>query len=141
MNQVFLIGRLTKDTELRTTQNGTEVCSFTLAVSRKYENNNGEKETDFINCKAFNKVAEIINKYTLKGSQIAIQGRIQTGSYEKEGTKVYTTDVIVSDVMLLGSKQEKLSDSQVIQKAMNEEPDPFSAFGDEMTLSDDDLPF
>ena len=90
MNNVNLIGRLTKDIEIR--QAGTtNVARFTLAVNRQFK----KDESDFINCVAFGKTAEIMAQYVKKGHQVGLNGRIQTGSYEKDGTRVFTTDVIV----------------------------------------------
>ena len=93
MNKICLIGRLTKDVELKATPSGKEIASFNLAVQRNYKNAEGEYEADFISCKAFEKKAEIISKFFKKGSQIGIEGHIQTGSYTKDdGTTVYTID-------------------------------------------------
>lgn len=95
MNKVVLIGRLTKDPELRfTATKGTAVARFTLAVNRKYKGENGEYEADFIQCIAYGKPGETIAQYITKGRQLAIVGNIRTGSY-KEGTKRYTTGVVV----------------------------------------------
>lgn len=143
MNKAILIGRLTKDAEIRTTDTGKEVASFSIAVSRNYTNQNGEKETDFINCVAFEKKAQVIGKYTKKGSQIALEGAIRTRSYDaQDGNKRYVTEILVENLHLLGSKEDKKepTNSQVLQAVMNDE-DPFAEFGDEVQLSDDDLPF
>ena len=112
MNSVSLIGRLVKDPELRYTQNGTAMCSFTIAVDRimsrqrKQEAEaNNQPTADFIRCIAFRQTAELIANYHRKGSQIGIEGRIQTGSYEKEGRTIYTTDVVVSGLTFIGSSQ------------------------------------
>ena len=93
MNKVILIGRLTKDVETRYTQgeNAMAISRYTLAIDRKGK----DAGTDFINCVAFGKQGEFAEKYLRKGMKIAVEGRIQTGSYEKEGKKVYTTDVVV----------------------------------------------
>lgn len=99
MNNVVLIGRLTKDIELRNTQNSV-VTEFTLAVNRKKR-----EEADFISCQAWGKTAENMNKYVHKGDEIAISGRIQTGSYEKDGIKHYTTKVIADIVQFLGGSK------------------------------------
>ncbi|EGQ4287109.1 single-stranded DNA-binding protein, partial [Staphylococcus pseudintermedius] len=94
INRVVLVGRLTKNPELRHTQSGTSVCSFTLAVNRTFTNAQGEREADFINCIAFKKTAENIINYLSKGSLAGIDGRIQSRSYEnKEGQRVYVTEV------------------------------------------------
>lgn len=102
MNIVVLIGRTTKDIELRYSQNGNmAIARFSLAVDRMSK----DKGTDFISCIAFGKTAELLEKYVPKGRKIAIVGHIQTGSYEKDGHKVYTTDVIVDRMEFCESKQ------------------------------------
>lgn len=102
MNRVILIGRLTKDAEVRYS-NDKAVGRYTLAVDRKYSK---DKETDFITCVAFGKSAEFAEKYLIKGMKICIEGRIQTGSYtNKDGNKVYTTDVIVESQEFVESKK------------------------------------
>lgn len=100
MNNVVLIGRLVKDVESRFTQEGKGIARLTLAVNRAMK----KDEADFISCVAFGKTAEVLINYTQKGSQVAIEGNIRTGSYDKDGTKVYTTDVIIQRVELLGGK-------------------------------------
>ena len=122
MNKSCLVGRLTKDIE----SNSAGTCgSFTLAVDRKFKKD-GEPTADFIRCKVFGKTLEIMTKFLSKGSQVAIEGRIQTGSYEKDGAKVFTTDVIVESFSFCGGKSEKKED----------------AAGFEPIYSDDDeLPF
>lgn len=109
MNKVVLMGRLTKDPEVRysTGENATAIARFTVAVNRKFKNAEGNYEADFINCVAFGKSAEFIEKYFAKGSMIALSGRIQTGRYtNKDGVKVYTTDVVVEDTEFAGGKNE-----------------------------------
>ncbi len=107
MNKVMLIGRLTRDPELRYTQSGTAVASFSLAVDRRFSNQNGEREADFINCVAFGKTAEFIGKYFSKGSMIGVTGRIQTGNYtNKDGQKVYTTDVVIEECEFVTGKSD-----------------------------------
>lgn len=102
MNKCIIIGRLTKDIDVRSSQSGTSVAKFTVAVDRRTK----EKETDFINCTAFGKTAEVLQKYVRKGHRIGIVGHIQTGSYEKDGHKVYTTDVIVDEIEFLEKKDD-----------------------------------
>lgn len=103
MNRVILIGRITKDIELRSTKDGKSVTSFSLAVSRM----NKEKETDFISCVAWDKTADLMEKYVCKGDQIAVSGKIRTRNYEdKNGQKVYATEVIVDEIQFLGGKSE-----------------------------------
>jgi single-strand DNA-binding protein len=102
-NLVSLIGRPTKEMDFR--QNGeNSVARFSLAVDRKFSK---EKQADFISCVAFNKTAENLNKYVKKGQKIAVMGEIRTGSYEKDGKKVYTTDVVVSEFEFASSKSEE----------------------------------
>ena len=104
MNKCFFMGRLTRDPEVRQS-NTTTVSRFSLAVDRRYKKD-GEPTADFINCVAFGKTAEFIEKYIRKGVKIAIEGRLQTGSYtNKEGAKVYTTDIVVEAVEFAESKQ------------------------------------
>lgn len=102
MNQVGLVGRLTRDPELRYTQGGTAYCRFTLAVDRglnkekrKEAEANNQPTADFISCQAWGKTAEIISQYVKKGHLFSISGTIQTGRYEKDGQTIYTTDVVV----------------------------------------------
>ena len=104
MNQVILIGRLTKDPEIRYVNSGTTIAKFSVAVDRRFAKE-GEQSTDFISCVAFAKTAEFMEKYFHKGNKIALVGRIQTGSYKnKDGATVYTTDVIVENVEFVESK-------------------------------------
>ena len=103
MNKVFLIGRLTKEPEYRENEKLKQV-KFTLAVNRMKEG------ADYISCIAWNKTAELISKYLHKGNQTAIEGRIQTGSYEKDGKKIYTTDVVIDNITFIGNS-EKVAES------------------------------
>ena len=117
MNKVILIGRLTKDPELRTIASGNATTSFTIAVNRNFTNQNGEREADFINCVAWRKQAENIAKYCTKGSQVAVEGRIQTRSYDaQDGTKRYVTEVVADNVTFLGSRA---SGSQISESSSN----------------------
>ena len=164
MNKVILIGRLTKDLELRTIASGNATTSFTIAVNRNFTNQNGEREADFINCVAWRKQAENVAKYCTKGSQVAVEGRIQTRSYDaQDGTKRYVTEVVADNVTFLGSRA---SGSQISESSSNTssytansavsnntgmvnndivtsdlDMDPYAAMGNEVSLSDDDLPF
>ena len=109
MNKVILMGRLTRDPEVRYSQgeNATAVARYTLAVDRRFNRNNDEQTADFINCVAFGRSGEFAEKYLHKGTKIAITGRIQTGSYtNKDGVRVYTTDVVVEDQEFAESKSE-----------------------------------
>lgn len=111
MNKVYLIGRVTSDITINQSKNGKAVCSFSVAIDR-YMGKNVEKSTDFIRCNAFGSTAETLAKYAGKGKQIAIEGNIKTGSYEKDGVKHYTQDVQVERVELLGSKSDSSTSSQ-----------------------------
>lgn len=122
MNKAILIGRLTADPELRETQGGKSVSKFTLAVDRLKK----EDGADFISCTAWGKTAENLCKFMRKGSKVSVVGRIETGSYEKDGRRIYTTDVIASELEFLESKKK-------------EESEDFAEVPD--TVSDDDLPF
>ena len=105
MNKAILIGRLTKDPELRTTPTGRNVCQFSVAVSRNFTNANGEREADFINCVAWNKTADLMTQYLHKGSLIGLEGRIQTRSYDnQQGQRVYVTEVVAESVQFLEPK-------------------------------------
>lgn len=137
MNKICLIGRLTRDVELRYTTSQMAVANFSLAVTRNFKNADGEYDSDFFNCKAFDKRAEIITEHFGKGSQIGIEGHLQPGSYEKEdGTRVYTTDVIVDSIDFIGSKRTETTEEKPEPEVEN---DPFEGFNE--VLSDDDLPF
>ncbi|WP_448667491.1 single-stranded DNA-binding protein [Aerococcus viridans] len=107
MNSVQLIGRLTKDIDLRYTQSGTAVGSFNLAVERNFKNADGERETDFIRCQIWRKAAENLEKFTSKGSLIGIEGSVQTRNYENnQGQRVYVTEINVDNFTLLESKKD-----------------------------------
>lgn len=149
MNKAIIIGRLVRDPEMRTTSSGTNTTTFTVAVSRNFTNANGERETDFLNCVAWRKQAENIAKYCTKGSQVAVEGRIQTRNYDaQDGTKRYVTEIIADNVTFLGAKGGSVpaDDSNFEGGSANIattdiSEDPFKDFGDEVALSDDDLPF
>ena len=151
INSVVLTGRLTKDIELRRTTSGKTCTSFTLAVNRN------KQETDFINCVAWDKVAELLERYTHKGSQIGVEGRIQTRNYDdKNGKKVYITEVLVNSISFLEPIKSDTSDfnkgvtntqesyksrlesnsESLYAQSLTEEAEKYS-----LELSDDDLPF
>ena len=134
MNKVILIGRLTKDPELRyAAGSGTAVCRFTVAINRQFK----KDETDFINCVAFGKTGETIAQYITKGRQIAITGSIRTDSYDaKDGTKRYTTDVIVETFEFVESKKKETNE---FDKQANNFPDPFTKEHEDPVF--DDMPF
>ena len=110
MNKVFLIGNLARDPELRTTANGTSVCTFSLAVSRRFKNANGENDTDFLNIVVWRGQADNCAKYLKKGSKAAISGSIQTRSYEVDGVKRYATDIVADEVQFLSTRSNEGGD-------------------------------
>lgn len=125
MNHVTLIGRLTKDPEVRYTQSGTPVGTFTLAVDRRVQKDK-PKEADFIPCVVWSKTAEVVGNYCKKGKQVAVNGRIQVRSYDaKDGSKRYVTEVIVSELELLGSKNEGADRSGNGYKPLTDDEIPF----------------
>jgi len=116
INSIILVGRLTKDCELKYTTNETPVATFSIAVNRDYKNDKGEYEADFINCKVFGSIAETVSKYSKKGDLLGLSGRIQTGSYEKDGHKVYITEVICKKITFLQQKKEENEFKNVKEK-------------------------
>lgn len=141
MNKVVLIGRLTRDPELRYTSNNTPVATFTLAVNRNHTNEDGEKEADFINVVVWKKTAESVKNYLVKGRQVAINGRIQVRDYEDDnGNKRYVTEVIAEGVEFLGSNKDKdLAETK--EEPQKEQGNPFEEFGKSIEINEDDLPF
>lgn len=156
MNKAILIGRLTRDPELRTTPTGRNVCQFSIAVNRTYTSASGEREADFINCVVWDKQAENLARYQKKGNQIAVDGRIQTRNYDdKDGKRVYVTEILATNISFLDAKGAGTTVNNNLygmpEPPMQEEPervetvsvekDPFEAFGDSIEISDNDLPF
>lgn len=146
INNVVLIGRLTKDPELKYTQTGIATTRFTLAVNRPFKNQNGENEADFINVQVWRKQAENAANYLKKGSLAGVTGRIQTGSYEnQQGQRVYTTDVVADSVQFLEPRNQNNGpiagqNNQFADKKQNNN-DPFANNGTPININDDDLPF
>ena len=157
MNKVFLIGRLSRDPDLRHTSSGMAVCQINVAISRR-TGQGKDPETDFINVVVWDKQAENVAKYLAKGRQIAVEGRIQTRSYDNnEGKKTYVTEVVASNVEFLGSASDnnKASTNEFNENPfdnMDIEPsatpettsvdnDPFASFGEKVEISDSELPF
>ena len=150
MNNVCLVGRLTRDPELRTTGTGISTTTFSLAVDGR-PSANGEPHTDFINIVVWRVKAENVCKYCSKGSMVAVIGRITSRSYDaQDGTKRYVTEVVADNVRFLSSKGASADNSvnynmnnagESSSTPANLEEDPFKDFGSEVVLSDDDLPF
>lgn len=150
INNTVLIGRVTKDIELKQTQANKSVTQFVLAVNRQFKNANGEREADFINIVAWGKTAELLAQYVHKGSQIGVVGRIQTRNYEnQQGQRVYITEVIAENFQMLESRnqqqgQQQAQPQQAKQQSstpnFGRDSDPFSS-DSPMNLNSDDLPF
>lgn len=163
INRVVLVGRLTRDPELKYTTNNVAVASFTLAVNRQFTNSQGEREADFINCVVWRKTAENFANFNQKGSLVGIDGRIQTRNYEnKQGQRVYVTEVVVDNFSSLESRNANSSDNNNANsnkapsynqsnssnnnnnqsnKSNNNMSDPFADNSKPIDISDSDLPF
>ncbi len=178
INRTVLVGRLTRDPDLRYTNSGAAVATFTVAVNRQFTNSQGEREADFINCVIWRKAAENFSNFTHKGSLVGIDGRIQTRSYEnQQGQRVYVTEVVVENFSLLESRAQSeqrqnqggnagfqnnapqssgntnpfdagqgnnngsQSNSNASSAASSNPNDPFADNGEQIDISDDDLPF
>lgn len=151
INNVTLVGRLTKGPDLRYTQSGTAVGQFTLAVNRNFTNQQGDREADFINCVIWRKAAESFANYARKGTLIGLTGRIQTRNYDnQQGQRVYVTEIVVENFQLLESKEvneqrrSSKPDQATFDKQATEKPDPLDPFSKDVSpidISDDDLPF
>ncbi len=169
MNKVFLIGRLVRDPELRYTGSNIAVATFSLAVNRNFTGPNGEREADFLNIVVWRKQAENVKNYLKQGSQVAIDGRIQTRTYDDQnGTKRYITEIVADNVQFLDTKSSR--EQSIPNSTINDSPynysselnnnfggqptyqtqntnsvnvdnDPFKDFGEEIKIEDDDLPF
>ena len=146
MNKVILMGRLTRDAEIRYSQgkSSTAIARFSLAVDRRFRRDNDEQTADFINCVAFNKTAEFLERFGRKGTKFVLEGRIQTGSYtNKDGQRVYTTDVVVENIEFAESKNSNGGDGY--SGAGASAPSPSGAAGDGfMNIPDgidEELPF
>lgn len=144
MNRVELVGRLTRDPEMRMSQSGTGVVRFSVAVNRtrKVE---GQPDADFINCVAFGKTAEFMERYIKKGYLVSVEGRIQTGSYEnQQGQRVYTTDIICDSVQNLtpkNSAESTYSEPSYQAPSYNEPQSSNDDYTGTLDISSDDLPF
>ncbi len=143
MNKVCLTGRLTANPELVANSNGINYCRFCLAVNRNYTNENGEREADFISCVAWRERAELICRTLKKGSHIALEGHIQTGHYDdKDGKRIYTTDVITDNITFLDSKKDSRPEPEYtgpVEQEEETESDPFADFGQQVEVDDNYL--
>src|SRR5690625_4507361 len=156
LNRVVLVGRLTKDPDLRYTPNGVAVANFTIAVNRPFTNQQGNREADFINCVVWRRPAENLANYMKKGSMIGVDGRVQTRTFEgQDGKTVFVTEIVADSVQLLESKgssqgrgqdpsgfQQNQNQNQFQNQNQNQNTDnPFKDNGEPIDISDDDLPF
>ncbi|EJG4806111.1 single-stranded DNA-binding protein [Listeria innocua] len=159
MNRVILVGRLTKDPDLRYTPAGVAVATFTLAVNRPFTNQQGEREADFINCVVWRKPAENVANFLKKGSLTGVDGRVQTRNYEgNDGKRVYVTEIVAESVQFLEPKQNAVEGSTPnnnqneanysnnnkngsYRASSSQNSDSFANEGKPIDISDDDLPF
>jgi len=144
LNQTVIVGRLVKDPELKETDNGAKVTNITLAVPRSFKNSEGEYETDFISCVLWKGIAENTVEYCQKGDLLGVKGRVQTRNYEdKDGKKVYVTEVVADTVQFLDSKKsgDNVTPQDFNNQTSQSQSDPYADFGDSIEISDDDLPF
>ncbi|MFD1040302.1 single-stranded DNA-binding protein [Virgibacillus byunsanensis] len=162
LNRVVLVGRLTKDPDLRYTPNGVAVANFTIAVNRPFSNQQGNREADFINCVVWRRPAENLANYMKKGSMIGVDGRVQTRTFDgQDGKTVFVTEIVADSVQFLESKgssqgrgdtsgfQQNQNQNQSQSQNQNQnqtnqnrnEEDPFKNNGEPIDISDDDLPF
>jgi single-strand DNA-binding protein len=145
INRCVLVGRLTKDPELKYTPNGVAVATFTLAVNRQFANQQGEREADFLNIVVWRKLAENVANFLKKGSLAGVDGRIQVRTYDQDGKRQYFTEIIADSVQFLEPKNSKDNyqppmDSPPVSKSNSKDGDPFNGPG-QIDISDDDLPF
>ena len=150
INQVVLVGRVVKELDLKYTQSGKAVARFNLAVNRDFKDANGDSQADFPSCQVWGKTAEVMADNLRKGSLIDVTGRIQTGSYEKDGQRIYTTDVVVEKFHFLEAKNDNAnrssgqSNNRAKQQGFdefNQSAYPFSSTGESIDIGDDDLAF
>ncbi len=140
MNKVILIGNLTRDPEARTTPSGVAVTTFTIAVNRRFTNQQGVREADFINIVAWRQTAELCARYLSKGRKVAVEGSIQTRSYDaQDGTKRYVTEVVADNVEFIGSNQQ--GEARPRQDSVPLPPEPSYTPGGFTEVDDDELPF
>lgn len=151
MNKVFLIGNLTRDPEMRSTQSGVAVCNFSIAVNRRFKNANGEQETDFLNVIAWRQLAELCGKHLAKGRKVAVTGSIQTRTYEaKDGSKRTAWDIVADEVEFLTTQNQQSSTQSApgaYTTAARKDsgaayaPQPHNDFGGYTQVDDEELPF
>src|SRR5690625_3180573 len=145
LNRVVLVGRLTRDPDLRYTPNGVAVANFTLAVNRPFTNQQGNRDADFINCVVWRKPAENLANYMKKGNMVGVDGRLQSRTYEdQDGKTVFVVEVVADSIQFLESRKDNnqsQQQNQQSQQATTNTDDPFANEGQPIDVSDDDLPF
>ena len=145
LNRVVLVGRLTRDPELRYTPNGVAVANFTIAVNRPFTNQEGNRDADFINCVVWRKPAENLANYMKKGNMVGVDGRLQSRTYEdQDGKTVFVVEVVADSVQFLESRKDNnqsQQQNQQSQQATTNTDEPFANEGQPIDVSDDDLPF
>ena len=143
MNKAFLVGNLTRDPELRTTSGGIPVCSFSIAINRRFKNASGQQETDFINITAWRQLGELCAKYLSKGRKVSVVGAIQTRTYEaQDGSKRNAFEVVADEVEFLSPMQQQTGEYRPAASAPPAEPAWFSPADSGFTqVDDDELPF
>ena len=139
MNKVILTGRFTRDPEIKYTNDGTSIARFSIAVNRRFVKEGSDQKADFLNCVAFGKSAEFIEKYFTKGMKADLSGRIQTGSYtNRDGQKVYTTDIVVEEIEFGESKGSNQNQQKSKTPRPETDPDGFMSIPDGI---DEEMPF
>ena len=157
MNKIILVGRLTKDPELKSTSTGTSIVNFTVAVNRNFKNKEGKYDADFLPCVAYRNTADFVNKFFKKGNMICVEGRVQVRNYDaQDGSKRYVTEVVVENAEFVGAKSEGTSggnsgyypDAPSMDNSLNNinevevsGSDPYENYDSSVVLSDNDLPF
>ena len=151
INHVVLVGRLTKDIEVRKTNSNTSVCSFTVAVDRRFQSSQASQTADFINCIAWRQSADFLANYASKGTIVSVEGRIQTRSYDGQNGKVYVTEVVADNVQIISNRNASTNQSNTYNNNQTFTPSVEPSYDDSMDddfsntpsldISSDDLPF
>lgn len=142
MNEVVLVGRLTKDPELNTTKEGSDKARITIAVNRNFKDKDGNYNTDFFEILLWNNMAKRTSEWCKKGDCIGVRARLQNRNYiDKNGNKVYKNEIVAESISFISSSHKKEKAGEDVQQPINQETDPFASFGEEVVLNDDDLPF
>ncbi len=151
VNHVVLVGRLTKDVEVRKTNSNTSVCSFTVAIDRRFQSQQGGQTADFINCIAWRQAADFLGNYASKGTIVSVEGRIQTRNYDGQNGKVYVTEVVADNVQIISNRSGSTSQTSSYNSNQTFTPSVEPSYDDQMDddfsntpsldISSDDLPF